>query len=155
MDGPSPRALSPQTTATPNPQMPESLAQFVTLPQFTDPRGNLSFAESGRHIPFEFSRIYYIYDIPSGAVRARHAHKTLWQFIIPMSGSFDVRLHDGKREETVTMNRPNVGLVLPPRLWHDLLNFSSGAVCLALASAPYDEDDYIRYFDKFLAYVNG
>lgn len=133
--------------------MTTSLAQFIELPLMKEPRGNLSFIESGRHVPFEFSRIYYIYDIPSGTVRARHAHKTLQQFLLPLSGSFDVRLHDGEREETVTLNRPNIGLLLPPHLWHDLLNFSSGAVCLALASAPYDESDYIRHFDEFLAYV--
>ena len=135
--------------------MAEPLAQYVELPQFSDPRGNLSFVEGGRHIPWNFNRVYYIYDIPHGAVRARHAHKTLRQLIIPMAGAFDVRLHDGKHEETVTLRNPTVGLLLPPRLWHDLLNFSSGAVCLALASDAYDEDDYIRYFDEFLAYVNG
>jgi dTDP-4-dehydrorhamnose 3,5-epimerase-like enzyme len=135
--------------------MADTLAQLITLPQFTDRRGNLSFAEGGIHVPFQFNRVYYIYDIPSGAVRARHAHKTLQQFLIPLSGAFDVRLHDGRREETVTLNRPNIGLLLPPLLWHDLLNFSSGAVCLSLASAAYDEDDYMRHFDQFLAYVNG
>jgi dTDP-4-dehydrorhamnose 3,5-epimerase-like enzyme len=134
--------------------MADSLAKFFDLPHFNDPRGNLSFVESNKHVPFAFNRVYYIYDIPHGAVRARHAHKTLHQLIIPMAGSFDVRLHDGKREETVTMRNPTVGLHLPPRLWHDLLNFSSGAVCLALASDVYDESDYIRYFDEFLAYVN-
>jgi dTDP-4-dehydrorhamnose 3,5-epimerase-like enzyme len=133
--------------------MSETLARFIELPRFPEPRGNLTFVESNEHIPFPLQRVYYIYDIPSGAVRARHAHKALHQLLVPLSGSFDVRLHDGEREETVTLNRPYVGLHLPPRLWHDLLNFSSGAVCLALASAPYEESDYIRYFDEFLAYV--
>lgn len=133
--------------------MAESLAKFIQLPLFNEPRGNLSFIESGRHVPFEFTRVYYIYDIPSGAVRARHAHKELHQLLIAVSGSFDVRLHDGVTEEFVTLNRPNVGLHVEPRIWHDLLNFSSGSVCLALASAPYEESDYIRHFDQFLDYV--
>ena len=134
--------------------MADSLAKFIQLPSFKESRGNLSFIESGRHVPFDFSRIYYIYDIPSGAVRARHAHKELHQLLIAVSGSFDVRLHDGVKEETVTLNRPNVGLHVEPRIWHDLLNFSSGSVCVALASAAYDESDYIRHFDQFLTYVN-
>lgn len=133
--------------------MAESLAEYISLPQFNEPRGNLTFIESGRHVPFDFTRIYYIYDIPSGAVRARHAHKELHQLLIAISGSFDVRLHDGFREETVTLNRPHVGLHLKPHVWHDLLNFSSGSICLALASAPYEESDYIRHFDEFMAYV--
>ncbi len=134
--------------------MADSLAKFIQLPLFNEPRGNLSFIESGRHVPFEFNRIYYIYDIPSGAVRARHAHKALHQLLIAVSGSFDVRLHDGVNEETVTLNRPNVGLHVEPRIWHDLLNFSSGSVCVALASDHYDESDYIRHFDQFIAYVS-
>jgi dTDP-4-dehydrorhamnose 3,5-epimerase-like enzyme len=133
--------------------MSTGLAKFIHLPLMSDPRGNLSFVESSRHVPFAFNRVYYIYDIPSGSVRARHAHWTLHQLLIPVSGSFDVRLHDGEREETVTLNRPNIGLHVEPMVWHDLLNFSSGSVCVALASAPYDESDYIRHFDKFMAAV--
>jgi dTDP-4-dehydrorhamnose 3,5-epimerase-like enzyme len=135
--------------------MTASLAKYIQLPLFKEPRGNLSFVESGRHLPFEFNRIYYIYDIPSGSVRARHAHKQLHQLLIAVSGSFDVRLHDGVHEETVTLNRPNIGLHVEPRIWHDLLNFSSGSVCVALASDFYEESDYIRHFDEFLAYVGG
>jgi dTDP-4-dehydrorhamnose 3,5-epimerase-like enzyme len=135
--------------------MSDRLAKFITLPLIPEPRGNLTFVESGKHVPFEFSRAYYIYDIPSGAVRARHAHKALHQALFALSGSFDVYLNDGVREETVTLNRPHIGLHLEPRVWHDLLNFSSGAVCLALASAPYDESDYLRNMDEFLAYVRA
>lgn len=133
--------------------MTNSLARLIELPVVTDPRGNLCFAESHRHLPFEIQRVYYLYDVPSGSVRAGHAHLALHQLLIAVSGSFDVKLHDGEREEKVTLNRPNIGLHVGPSTWRELDNFSSGSVCLVLASLPYDEADYIREFDDFLAHV--
>ena len=127
------------------------LSQFIDLPVVTDPRGNLCFAESGRHVPFEIQRVYYLYDVPSQSTRAGHAHLALQQLLIAVSGSFDVVLNDGREEERVTLNRPSRGLHIGPMLWRDIDNFSSGAVCLVLASLHYDEADYIRDFDDFLA----
>lgn len=126
------------------------LAKFIDLPVVADPRGNLCFIESSRHIPFEIQRVYYLYDVPSQSTRAGHAHVALHQVLIAVSGAFDVRLHNGLVEERVTLNRPNSGLYIGPMVWRDIDNFSSGAVCLALASSHYDEDDYIRDFDTFL-----
>ena len=131
--------------------MVASLARFIDLPVVSDPRGNLCFAESNAQVPFEIARVYYLYDVPSGSTRAGHAHKALNQLLVAVAGSFDVRLHDGSREEVVTLNRPNRGLHIGPMLWRELENFSSGSVCVVLASAPYDETDYYREFDDFLA----
>jgi len=125
------------------------LARFIDLPVVSDPRGNLCFVESGQHVPFEIRRVYYLYDVPSQSTRAGHAHLALHQLLIAISGSFDVRLHDGAREERVTLNRPNRGLHIGPMQWREIDNFSSGAVCLVLASEHYDEADYIRDFDDF------
>jgi len=130
--------------------MSTDLARFIDLPVIADPRGNLCVVESGEHVPFEIKRVYYLYDVPSQSVRAGHAHYDLHQLLIAVAGSFDVRLHDGTRDERVTLNRPNRGLVIGPGTWRDIDNFSSGAVCLVLASAHYDEADYIRDFDQFL-----
>ena len=127
------------------------LAKLVDLAVVSDPRGNLCFVEGGRHVPFEIARVYYLYDVPSGSVRAGHAHRALNQLLVAVSGSFDVRLNDGRREEVVTLNRPNKGLHIGPMLWRELENFSSGAVCVVLASLPYDEADYIREFADFQA----
>lgn len=121
----------------------------------TDPRGNLCFVESGQHVPFEIKRVYYLYDVPSQSTRAGHAHHVLHQLLIALSGSFDVRLHDGRREERVALNRPNRGLHIGPGTWRDIDNFSSGSVCLVLASEHYEEADYIRDFDDFLRIRNG
>lgn len=129
------------------------MANLINLPVISDPRGNLSFIESNTHLPFEIARVYYLYDVPSGSVRAGHAHKALDQLLIAVAGSFDVRLHDGVNQERVTLNRPHVGLHIGPMQWREIDNFSSGSVCLVLASTPYDEADYIRDFDAFLARV--
>lgn len=135
--------------------MTSTLAQFIDLPVIADPRGNLAFAESYIHVPFAIERVYYLYDVPSASVRAGHAHKALHQLLLPISGSFDVRLDDGQREEVVTLNRPHRGLYIGPRTWRELENFSSGSVCVVLASTPYDESDYIRDKDEFLAFVRA
>lgn len=133
--------------------MSTDLVRFLDMPVVADPRGNLCFIESGQHVPFEIKRVYYLYDVPSQSTRAGHAHHDLHQLLIALSGSFDVRLHDGTREERITLNRPNRGLHIGPGTWRDIDNFSSGAVCLVLASAHYDESDYIRDFDDFLRFA--
>ena len=124
--------------------------RLIDLPKISDPRGSLSFIESGRHIPFDIKRVYYLYDVPGGSDRGAHAHKTLHQFIVAMSGSFDVVLDDGKNRRRVHLNRSYNGLYISPMMWRDLDNFSSGAVCMVLASAHYDETDYIRGYEEFL-----
>ena len=131
-----------------------SLARLIEFPVVPDHRGKLCFAEAP-DVPFAIQRVYYLYDVPSGAVRAGHAHRALNQIILPLSGSFDARLHDGRREEVVTLNRPNVGLHVGPMVWRELENFTSGAVCVVLASMPYEEADYIRDFDAFLRHASG
>lgn len=127
----------------------------IELPKITDARGNLTFIEAGRHIPFDIQRVYYLYDVPGGAERAGHAHKKLHQFVIAMSGSFDVILDDGSQRRRIHLNRSYYGLYICPMIWRELDNFSSGSVCMVLASAYYDEADYIRDYDAFLAQIAG
>ena len=124
--------------------------RIVELPKIQDVRGNLSFIESGRHVPFEMKRVYYLYDVPGGADRGAHAHKKLHQFIVAMSGSFDVVLDDGQQRQRFHLNRSYNGLYICPMMWRYLDNFSSGAVCMVLASEFYDETDYYRDYDQFL-----
>lgn len=128
--------------------------RLVDLPKIDDSRGALTFIESGRHVPFDIKRIYYLYDVPGGAARAAHGHRNLHQLMISMSGSFDVRLDDGTRKKTFCLNRSYFGLYIPPMIWRDLDNFSSGAVCMVLASDFYDESDYFRKYEDFLKAVN-
>ncbi|MBK9162185.1 MAG: WxcM-like domain-containing protein [Nitrosomonadales bacterium] len=135
--------------------MPISDCKLVDLPKITDPRGNLSFIEGGKHVPFDIRRVYYLYDVPGGADRGSHAHKKLHQFIVAMSGSFDVVLDDGKEQRRFHLNRSHYGLLVCPMMWRYLDNFSSGAVCMVLASDYYDENDYHRNYDDFIADVNG
>ncbi len=125
--------------------------KIIELPKISDPRGNLSFIEGGQHVPFDIKRVYYLYDVPGGSDRGSHAHKNLHQFIVAMSGSFDVVLDDGKEKKRFHLNRSHYGLYLCPMMWRDLDNFSSGAVCMVLASEHYDEADYIRDYDQFVA----
>ncbi|QYJ67489.1 sugar 3,4-ketoisomerase [Flavobacterium litorale] len=122
---------------------------LIQLPRIEDPRGNLSVIE-GNTLPYDIKRVYYLYDVPSGAERGGHAHKNLQQFLIAISGSFDVVFHDGITEKKIMLNRPNQGLLIPQGLWRELKNFSSGAVCLVIASDVFKEEDYIRDFDAFL-----
>jgi|SRR5665213_2544704 len=126
------------------------LCAIVDLPKISDPRGNLTFIESQHHIPFEIQRVYYLYDVPGGAERGGHAHKELEQLIIAISGSFDVVLDDGENKKRVHLNRSYSGLYVCPMIWRELCNFSSGSVCLVLASNKYDEADYYRDYDEFL-----
>ena len=124
--------------------------QIFDLPRINDPRGNLTFVEANRHIPFDIRRVYYLYDVPGGAERGGHAHKALHQFIIAMSGSFDIHLDDGHGKKTVHMNRSYYGLYVCPMIWREIDNFSSGAVCMVLASDYYDELDYYREYNEFI-----
>jgi len=124
--------------------------QIVSLPKIADPRGNLTFIEGGNHIPFDIQRVYYLYDVPGGAERGGHAHKGLHQLIIAMSGSFDVVLDDGREKKRVHLNRSYNGLYVCPMIWRELDNFSSGSVCMVLASSKYDEDDYYRNYADFM-----
>lgn len=123
---------------------------LINLPKILDPRGNLSFIEGGQHVPFDIQRVYYLYDVPGGSDRGSHAHKNLHQFIVAMSGSFDVVLDDGKEKKRFHLNRSYNGLYVCPMMWRDLDNFSSGAVCMVLASEHYDENDYIRDYGLFV-----
>ncbi len=112
--------------------------------------GNLTVVEGGKSVPFDVSRVYYLYDIPAGETRGGHAHRNLYQLLVAASGSFDVVLDDGTNRRTVSLNRPNYGLLIVPGIWRELENFSSGAVCLVLASEHYDEEDYIETYADFV-----
>lgn len=124
--------------------------RLIELPKISDPRGNLTFVEGQNHIPFDIARVYYLYDVPGGATRAAHGHRALHQLMIAMSGSFDVTLDDGQGKRKYHLNRSYFGLYIPPMIWRDLDNFSSGSVCMVLASARYDEADYFRDYGHFL-----
>lgn len=128
--------------------------RLIELPKIHDNRGNLTFIEAGRHVPFQIKRVYYLYDVPGGSSRAAHGHKALCQLMIAMSGSFDVTLDDGRERRVFHLNRSYFGLYIPPMIWRDLDNFSSGAVCMVLASDYYDEEDYFRDKDEFLRSAN-
>jgi hypothetical protein len=124
--------------------------RLISLPRIQDPRGNLTFIEGGSHVDFDIRRVYYLYDVPGGSERGGHAHKDLRQLIIAMSGSFDVLLDDGDAKKTFHLNRSYVGLYVCPMIWRELDNFSSGSVCMVLASNRYDEDDYYRDYAEFM-----
>lgn len=129
--------------------------RILEFPKITDQRGNLSFIEGERHIPFAIKRVYYLYDVPGGAERGGHAHRELEQVFIAMSGSFDVVLDDGKEKRSFHLNRSYYGLYVPTMLWRELNNFSSGAVCLVLASNYYAESDYYRDYQEYLKALNN
>lgn len=123
---------------------------IINIPKIEDPRGNLSVIEK-EIVPFEIKRVYYLYDVPAGAERGGHSHKEQQEFLVALSGSFEVILNDGKTEKSVTLNKPFEGLLITNGIWRELKNFSSGAVCLVVASDVFDESDYIREFEDFLA----
>jgi hypothetical protein len=129
--------------------------KLINLPKIADPRGNLTFLENNRHIPFAIQRVFYLYDVPGGAERAGHALKRCHQFLIAMSGSFDVIAYNGKDKQRFHLNRSYYGLHLPPMFWREIDNFSSGSVCLVLASETYDEKDYFRDYNHYLISVGG
>ena len=127
--------------------------KLIDLPKIADTRGNLTFVEGGRHVPFDIKRIFYLYDVPGGADRAGHALKTCHQFLIAISGSFDVMVDDGRDKARFHLNRSYYGLYIPRMTWRELDNFSSGSVCLVLASEYYDEADYYRVYSDFVRAV--
>ena len=129
--------------------------KLVPLPKISDLRGNLTFIEGNEHIPFDIKRIFYLYDVPTGESRGAHAHHTLHQFLICLSGSFDVAVDDGISKATIHLNRPWSGLHVPPMIWAAEVDFDPGTVCLVLASNLYAEDDYIRDYDDYLQLKNG
>jgi len=128
--------------------------KIIDLPKISDPRGNLTFIEGNQHIPFDIRRVYYLYDVPGGAERGGHAHKALSQLIIAMSGSFDVILDDGGEKKRFHLNRSYQGLYVCPMMWRELDNFSSGSVCMVLASNIYEESDYYRDYNEYLTAIN-
>ena len=134
---------------------PLDYCKIIQLPKISDPRGNLTFIEGGRHIPFDIKRVYYTYDVPGGADRGAHGHKALHQLIIAMSGSFDIVLDDGAQKKRFHLNRSYFGLYVCPMLWRELDNFSSGSVCMVLASNLYDSSDYYRDYEEFLRDAKG
>lgn len=133
--------------------MPIEDCHLIDLPKINDERGNLTFIEGGHHLPFDIRRVFYLYDVPGGAQRAGHALKSCHQFLIAISGSFDVLLDDGTSRQKFHLNRPSFGLFVTPLTWREIDNFSSNSVCLVLASAAYGESDYYRDYESFLAAV--
>lgn len=127
----------------------------LSLSKIHNPAGNITIVESEQNVPFCLRRIYYLYDIPGGESRGGHAHKELHQLIVAASGSFEVLLDDGRNKKIVRLNRPNYGLLVVPGIWRELFEFSSGAICMVLASHKYDEDDYLRDFDSFSEFKNN
>ena len=135
--------------------MPLADCRILEFPKVSDRRGNLTFIEESAHVPFPIARVFYVYDIPSGENRGAHAHKTLQQAVVCLSGSLDVALDDGFAQRSVHLNRPWLGLYIPPMVWASEGNFDPGTVYLVLASAPYDAADYHRDYDVFLQAVRG
>jgi bifunctional acetyl transferase/isomerase len=131
-----------------------SLGKIIELPRITDPRGNLTVAETNKNIPFDIKRVYWLYDVPGGECRGGHAHKQIKEILIAVSGSFHVTLDNGKEKQTFLLNHPYQGLLIDTKTWRTLDDFSSGAVCVVLASDFYDENDYIYDYNDFLQYIN-
>ena len=129
-------------------------AQIIELPKFLDRRGNLSFIEEEKHIPFKIARTYWIYDVPGGEKRGGHAYKENQEFIVALSGSFDVILDDGKERKVFHLNRSYYGLYVPEGLWRQMENFSTNSLALVLASTPYDKQDYVYDYDEFKLAIN-
>ena len=132
-----------------------SECKLIELPKIVDSRGNLSFIEGGQQIPFDIKRVYYLYDVPGGSSRAGHGHKELQQLIVAMSGSFDVIVDDGYQRKNFHLNRSYYGLYIPKKMWREVENFSSGGVCLVLASTLYDPADYYHDYESFQKYVKN
>jgi hypothetical protein len=129
--------------------------QVIDLGKIHSRSGNITISEANKLHPFSVKRVYYLYDVPGGAKRGGHAHKNLYQLIVAASGSFEVKLEDGFNSKTLNLNHPYTGLMVTPGIWREILNFSSGSICLVLASELFDENDYIRDFNHYLAYKNG
>lgn len=129
--------------------------RIVELPKIHDVRGNLTFIEGGHHVPFDIKRVFYLYDVPGGESRAGHALKTCYQLIMAVMGSFDLILDDGKNRKRITLNRAYQAVLIPPAIWRELENFSSGAVCVVLASEGYNENAYYRSYDEYLRAIDA
>jgi dTDP-4-dehydrorhamnose 3,5-epimerase-like enzyme len=129
--------------------------KIIDFPKVSDVRGNLSFIEENKHVPFPIKRVYFLYDVPSGAKRGGHAHKALETVVIALSGSFDVKLDDGFKKKTFFLNRPHYGLYIPAGIWRSIENFSSNSIALVLASSLYEENDYIRNYKAFKMMVKN
>jgi hypothetical protein len=121
----------------------------ISLPKIDREEGSITIIENEKHIPFSIQRVYYLYDLPGGTSRGGHAHKTLHQLVVAVSGSFNILLDDGVNKKVVTLNRPDYGMLLMPGIWRELFEFSSGAICLVAASGKFDEGDYIRNYEEF------
>lgn len=129
------------------------MARIINLPKFEDPRGNLTFIEEENHIPFQIKRVYWIYDVPGGQTRGGHAFKEQQEFIIALSGSFDVVVNDGTIKQTFSLNRSYYGLYIPNGLWREMNNFSTNSLAMVVSSTEFSEDDYIRNFDNYIEYL--
>ncbi|MBN1386954.1 MAG: WxcM-like domain-containing protein [Bacteroidales bacterium] len=127
----------------------------VELTKIHNPAGNITIIQNGSHQPFDVKRVYYLYDVPGGSERGGHAHKNLYQLVVAASGSFDIIVDDGKNKKIVHLNRPNFGLIIVPGIWREIVNFSSGAICLVLASEKYEENDYLRDYSEFKKLKNS
>ena len=134
---------------------PEASARLIDLPVVSDPRGDLTFVEGGRHVPFDIKRVYYLYNVPVDAERGGHAHRALEQVIFALSGSFRIKIDDGTRTSEHWLRDPRKGLYVNRLIWREMDSFSQGAVCMVLASQPYDEADYYRDYDEFLRAAQG
>ncbi len=132
-----------------------SRCRLLELPKIIDRRGSLSFAEAGRHVPFEIKRVFYLFDVPTGETRAAHALRTCQQFILAISGSFEVSVDDGSAKQRVLMDRADCGLYVPPLIWREIADFSPNSVCMVLASEFYDEADYLDDYAEFVASVGA
>jgi dTDP-4-dehydrorhamnose 3,5-epimerase-like enzyme len=128
--------------------------KLIQIDQIGDRRGHISVIENNREVPFEVKRVFYLYDIPGGESRGAHAHRECHQVLVAVSGGFQVKMEDGKQKKFVSLNRPNQALHISPGIWASEIEFTSGAICLVLASHPYDETDYIRDYEDFLSYKN-
>lgn len=135
--------------------MDKSEGRLIDLPRIADPRGNLTVAEAHSHLPFGVARVYWVYDVPAGECRGGHAHKACREFIVAVSGSFTVTLDYGREKQTFLLNHPYQGLLVETGVWRTLDDFSSGAVCLVMASEPFEEEDYIRDYGDYLEYLRG
>lgn len=134
---------------------PHGSARIIDLPQISDPRGDLTFVEGGNHVPFEIARVYYLYNVPVDSERGGHAHRDLEQIIFALSGSFRIKLDDGENQTEFWLRDPRKGLYVNRMIWREMNSFSQGAVCMVLASHPYDESDYFRDYNEFLAALRG
>jgi dTDP-4-dehydrorhamnose 3,5-epimerase-like enzyme len=133
---------------------PSPVAQIIDLPKFEDPRGNLSFIEELKHIPFKIERTYWIYDVPGGQIRGGHAFKKQQELIVALSGSFDVVVDDGREKQTFSLNRSYYGLYIPAGIWRQMQNFSTNSLALVLSATHYDQNDYIHEYSDYLNYRN-